>query len=312
MRIVYAIVLLSGSLAAAQPPPSSSCNVEIVLAPAGVRAEIERWVAAEPRCTTSLQVRVVETEGQLYLFAKDGHGSTRERIVPDGQTAGALVASWIADDSLDAAWLGETTPRPRMPEVRTPGMYGLLASAAPPRRSRALAMTGGAYVGGDNYGPTGGVRVDLEVPLHRRSANGGAWLFAVGFAAGGSTLHGDGGEGVRVKIDAKEARATLGIAKLMSGQRWQLRVRAGALLRLMSRRVTEHVGPLIFPDPDEMDAKTASLWGAEASVQVARKLGTHWAFGGGPIVTKDVRNDGLPDVSYAPEITVFAGFTYTQ
>lgn len=106
--LVTALVVATSAPASGQPEP---CSVTIARAPDDVRVEIEAWVRAEPRCVTPLEVRVVETAGGLYLFARDGRGFTRERIVPDGRTAGALVASWIADDSIDGS--GSRSRRPR-------------------------------------------------------------------------------------------------------------------------------------------------------------------------------------------------------
>ncbi|HET9989195.1 MAG TPA: hypothetical protein VFQ65_11760, partial [Kofleriaceae bacterium] len=79
-----------------------SCSVNIVRAPDPVRQTIERWLANE-HCTLALQVRIIPTEGGLYVLATDEHGRVRERIVPDAQSAGVLIASWAADDGLGGA-----------------------------------------------------------------------------------------------------------------------------------------------------------------------------------------------------------------
>jgi hypothetical protein len=64
-----------------------------------VRDVVEDWVLAEPRCTGQLEVRIVATDGGYDVFARDGAGRTRERVVLDVQSAGALIASWAADDA---------------------------------------------------------------------------------------------------------------------------------------------------------------------------------------------------------------------
>ncbi len=99
MRATLALPLMfaTGSAVAqpapAAPPPvppaaaGSACAVAIVRAPDGVRETVEHWLANE-RCTVPLQVRIVPTEGGLYLLATDDHGRVRERIVPDAQSAG--------------------------------------------------------------------------------------------------------------------------------------------------------------------------------------------------------------------------------
>src|SRR5687767_12649169 len=75
------------------------CIVTVIRAPSEVRAEIDKWVGAEQACKTTLEVRVLATDGGYYLWARDSFGREHERIVPDAQTAGVLVASWVADDS---------------------------------------------------------------------------------------------------------------------------------------------------------------------------------------------------------------------
>lgn len=103
-RATAIALLLIGHAAGAQPVTHPStvepCRVTVATAPPDVRAEIEAWVAAEPRCMRQLEVRVVETEGGLYLSATDPNGHVRDRVVPDAQSAAVLVVSWMADDSL--------------------------------------------------------------------------------------------------------------------------------------------------------------------------------------------------------------------
>jgi hypothetical protein len=135
--ILFAILVVAGS-ASAQPadvpksmygppappaPPTATahraCEVLILRAPYDVRHAIESWVAQETSCWTSLEVRVVPTEGGLYLLAREPNGRLHERLVPDAQSAGVLVASWVANDSV-APVLAPTPPP--------------LASPPPPRR----------------------------------------------------------------------------------------------------------------------------------------------------------------------------------
>lgn len=123
-------VLLAAGPALAQVAPAAptTCAVTIVRAPDQVRQTVERFVANE-RCTLALQVRIIPTEGGLYLLATDEHGRVRERIVPDAQSAGVLIASWAADDGL-----GGATPPPEAaaPIVAPPASYPPPASYAPP------------------------------------------------------------------------------------------------------------------------------------------------------------------------------------
>ena len=132
-------------LAQAQP----RCEVTIVRAPDAIRAEIEAAVRAESRCTTSLEVRVLETEGKIYLFARDSRGFTRERMLPDGSAVGALVASWIADDAIDGVWLPDTLTIEQLTafSTRAPGYHDPIAPPAPNAPGRALRLTGLAVAG---------------------------------------------------------------------------------------------------------------------------------------------------------------------
>ena len=102
-RGVALLLLATGGTALAQPvmhPEAEVCKVTIALAPDDVRAEIESWVRAEPRCERELVVRVMPTDEGLYLTATDQRGHVRERVVPDAQSAAVLVVSWMADDSI--------------------------------------------------------------------------------------------------------------------------------------------------------------------------------------------------------------------
>lgn len=113
-RAVLASVLVS-SVAGAQPitqpaQATGRCRVVVVLAPDDVRAAIEAWVRAEPRCVRELEVRVVPTRDGFYISASDRDGHVRERIVPDAQSAAVLVVSWMADDSLGPSFPEDVGP----------------------------------------------------------------------------------------------------------------------------------------------------------------------------------------------------------
>ncbi|MEO8703807.1 MAG: hypothetical protein ABI867_27400 [Kofleriaceae bacterium] len=103
MRLALATFTLvaaaSGSAAANPTVSADACTVVIVRAPAEVRAAVDRWVDGEHHCVTTLELRAIPVEDGYYLFARDSFGREHERVVPDAQTAGVLVASWIADDS---------------------------------------------------------------------------------------------------------------------------------------------------------------------------------------------------------------------
>jgi hypothetical protein len=96
--LLIAAIAVVAVPAAAQPVTSpTACSVDVVRAPDDVRAVVDRWLAGAARCSVALEVRVVTTQDGLYVMARDDHGTVRDRVVPDAQTAGALIASW-ADD----------------------------------------------------------------------------------------------------------------------------------------------------------------------------------------------------------------------
>jgi hypothetical protein len=99
---IVACTILVAAPAVAQPVTSpSACSVDLVRAPDDVRAVIDAWLAHARHCSLALEVRVVPTEHGLYVVATDDRGTLRDRVVPDAQTAGALIASW-ADDGQPA------------------------------------------------------------------------------------------------------------------------------------------------------------------------------------------------------------------
>ena len=94
-----AVLVAMTAPAAAQPEPQPrTCEVRFVRAPDDVRHVIESWLAAEPRCTSTIDLRVIPTDAGYYLIAQRPDGRLHERYVPDAQSAGVLVASWVADD----------------------------------------------------------------------------------------------------------------------------------------------------------------------------------------------------------------------
>src|SRR5262245_50735019 len=123
MRFLLAASVLLGA-APARADEAAHCAVDVARAPADVRATIENWVASETHCAHAIEVRVVPTEGGLYLYARDEHGVVRERVVPDAQAAGVLVASWVADDSPVAPIrvMPIIVPPTAPPSVEAPGV----------------------------------------------------------------------------------------------------------------------------------------------------------------------------------------------
>ncbi|HEY4238252.1 MAG TPA: hypothetical protein VGM88_00470 [Kofleriaceae bacterium] len=103
MRLVGGLVIAWAGVATAQPAevplPSGHCSVTVAEAPAPVAGTIEHWAEGELHCKTTLVVRVFPVANGLMIVATDASGGVRQRVVPDADSAGVLVASWIADDA---------------------------------------------------------------------------------------------------------------------------------------------------------------------------------------------------------------------
>jgi hypothetical protein len=173
--VICAVGLAGVRLAAADP-----CDVAIVRAPAEVRSAVESALATEPHCRVALELRVVATEGGYYLLARDVHGHTRERIVPDTASAAVLVASWAADDESDApeprpASVVAAPPPPPPPATFAPPDELIDTGPAPsPHTARPRYGVYGVYgvAGHSSYGLRG------EFDLLRR----GGWSLGVAIA----------------------------------------------------------------------------------------------------------------------------------
>ncbi|MFT3693344.1 MAG: hypothetical protein QM831_09410 [Kofleriaceae bacterium] len=148
MRALLA-TLIAGTAVAHAQAPASSCQVTIVRAPDAVKATVEQWLAQE-HCTNALTVRIIPTENNgLYVLATDPNGKVRERIVPDAQSAGVLIASWAADDGL-----GGATPPP-----------GVTSPAAPV--SAAPVASAGASAYGGEFHPPGETDPEDDYPVSK-------------------------------------------------------------------------------------------------------------------------------------------------
>ncbi|MGE0867484.1 MAG: hypothetical protein AB7P03_02900 [Kofleriaceae bacterium] len=180
--LVIGSLLVCGSTSLAQPiePTAGPCSVSIARAPDDVREVIEAWVRNEPRCGTALELRVIPTDTGYYLFARTDDGRVYERVVPDAQSAGVLVASWAAEDRVEvanppanAAANLQVKPPASRAVVSPPSSVRVVASPArTPHRDRgsgSLMVSGTVLLGDDiagNSDPDGaqvGVRAELEL-----------------------------------------------------------------------------------------------------------------------------------------------------
>jgi hypothetical protein len=301
------------------------CAVNIVRAPADVRAVVERWVQAEPKCNAKLEIRIVPTEGGLYLLARDDSGRVRERVVPDAQSAGVLVASWVAADSLSAPTPYEVrTPDPASatgPAIAPAATDPAIASGGPaiapaatgpaiatgvapePMPPSAMLGTGGLLAPGEGAAPGASpavVTATASLPPRQR------WLSLSGLVA----MSGTGGGGVRAEWDITSRRSLLfGLAAsathtgmMIYGASYEdtgkLETFDGKLIGyagVSGERGHWHLraalgAGLVFTTAMlETQATDRSASGVfptgEASVTVGRDLGSNWALHMGPIVS---------------------------
>jgi hypothetical protein len=210
---IAALVLVAGT---ANAQPSTECRVVVTLAPDDVRAEIEAWVRAEPRCVRELEVRVVPTEDGLYLSATDGRGHVRERVVPDAQSAAVLVVSWMADDTLGPRLPSRAAVEPPAeaaptyaddPEIPTEVMAPGVIRSIRRRDDGRRWLTFGAIGSGREQR---GVRASIDLLAGR--------TWSLGIAGGGQGDHGDEDEDdepgtgqVRVVIAATRSLGRLSV-----------------------------------------------------------------------------------------------------
>lgn len=249
---------------------------------------------------TSLEVRVVPTDGGYYLFARDDRGFTRDRLVPDGATAGALVASWMADDSIDGVWI----PREAVVPVVAPDLAPVPGSDVVPAVATAAARPRFALaVGGVASPTTGGARLDLEVPIRRS---------AVHVTASVGAMMSDFGADL-VRVHSREARFGLGLGRAWDSATWRLRVAGGVLARVVIADVQDlrtAFEDTSQPWPEDLrmtHERTGLLCGGEVSVLASRRVYGRWAATAGMFLSDELYRDGLPRVDYIPDLTFFGG-----
>lgn len=286
---VAGFATLLAAAAQAQPitrPDEQPCTVRVVDAPAAVRAEIERWVRAEPRCERELDVTVTHVRGGLHVVATSVDGRMRERVIPDAQSAAVLVVSWMADDSIDSALdappVASPPPAPAPPPRHVPAPSTIdtespfgpsLRGRGPARLLRQRWLTLGA-----SAGTSVGARVQLDV------LTSGAW--SVGLAGDLHDAHDHDLEMTRTTQSLGTSTAFVAYTRSFGriDTRFQLGIGADA------ERHTDRTG-----------MATTSVDGLLQLGAFARlRLGEEWGVIGGPLL--DVPLDG-----HALGIAAFAG-----
>ncbi len=291
--------LAVGLVMAAAPALADPCAVTIVRAPAAVRATVESWLATE-RCGVSLAVRIVESEGELYIFAIDDKGGVRERTVPDAQSAGLLIASWTADDGL-------TTPTSVAAPVPTPSIESTPAPTPVPSVLMASDTTVREHFDGrpihslESQGDehwltlaagstmTSGFagRAEIEVVRHQ----GFAVSIVTGIAQNRDAASLDSTMTSTFHPSYTDLVAMVGVQHTWRWPRWHVRagVAAGVVVSSLSLDWTNPYGNSV--------RETASLVSlvTEASTAVGYAVTAHWEAEVGPAITSSNQGYYLPN-----------------
>lgn len=293
--------VIAATTTAAAQPAASRCQVGVSRAPDEVRAAIAQWVNAEPRCSTSLDVRVIATEGGYYVIAHSGNGRVFERVVPDAQAVGVLVASWAADDSAVAPSPPVAVPDPAppipstiVPPASDPGagfalrppsavaprsldpVHATDAGAIPAKQAerRWLALGAMAQISADDATDTAsgsrGIRADLDL-YRKHGISVGA-----GFALMQTNLILQGYSSPYGYIDTDDVRVLGSVAYTHRTGKWAVRFSGG-------------LGFVYTSGNGQFDGMTVSAEGAfptfEAAVVVTRDLTKNWGVLAGPVLT---------------------------
>ncbi len=255
MKHAILLALVAASAPAAAQP---ACRVFVATAPSDVRWVVEEWVRREQRCTASIDVRIVEQDGQLHILATDEHGLARERTVPDAESAGALIASWAVDPQ-DVVPAG--APPGETPAVIVP------RPAGPPPHWLSL---GGMIVMSGNAGEGGRLAIDMAVR--------GRWSFGA-LAAVADIDSPMVGVGIGT-LRTRDFKGLGYVAYTLAGTQWRARASFGV-------GVVETSALAMVTDANGMavnDAKSSSPYPtAEASVLVGYAITSAWGVELGPV-----------------------------
>ncbi len=268
------------------------CGVTFVRAPDDVRFVIEQWLRAEPRCSSTIELRVLPTEGGLYLLAQRPDGRIHERFVPDAQTAGVLVASWVADDwtapsAPPPAAMAPTPPPTRAlpapmaidePRGGAPGAVGVIAVAQPHARHSGKWLSLGMAVQLDNEG--GGFRAEADV------LSLGSWRLGavVSYTETHFDLMSTSWDYGSLNVGDVKVMATLG--RTWTWGRWQLRggLGIGALYTSSTAEGRTYSTSNPYGDYEGFSSEATSA-ALELTGLVTRRIGRSWGIGVGPVLT---------------------------
>jgi hypothetical protein len=298
MRIAASLAIALATLVAGEAHAERrDCEVLFVRAPDDVRLVIESWLKAEPRCSGTIELRVVETEsGTLYLIAQRPDGRIHEREVPDAQSAGVLVASWVADD-----WTS-TPPADEAPPTVEPltvnpfeGAPGVTDALPPPTPvlSTGRWFSVGAMIAMEGMGGVG-ARFEMDLFGGRSSK----WTLGVSLAGVSSMTHVVASEGFGY-VDSVDLRALFVASRTWRlGQNWNVRWSFG--LGPMYTDATATINEYFMPEMT-YSADGVSLT-YESTLTLAREMFDHRiAITAGPtasLISQELKGDGdQPEMS---------------
>jgi hypothetical protein len=254
-----------------------TCEVVFVRAPDEVRLVIESWLKAEPRCSGTIELRVLETEsGSLYLIAQRPDGRIHEREVPDAQSAGVLVASWVADDWTSAPPADDVPDKVVAPITMAPveAQANESPPPAPRETGRWFSVAGLLAMSGE-----GGAGARFEMDLW----GGRSSKWTLGFTLSGfsSQMNRPTEQGFAT-LETMDLRALFVASRTWRlGETWNVRWSVG--LGPMYTDATSHVWNPPTPDTMQVMSIDGASMSYESSLTLAREMFDHrWAITAGP------------------------------
>ena len=318
-----ALIVLVAAPLGAQPVTrpemrAEMCGVTFVRAPDDVRYVIEQWLQAEPRCSSTIELRVVPTEDGLYLLAQRPDGRIHERLVPDAQSAGVLVASWVADDW--TAPIAAAEPPPPAGPIETssvdahdsprrgPGSIGVTAVAQPRARHRGNWLSLGMMYQADRDAG-GGLRAEADL------LSLGAWRLGgvLSYTESDYNLMASGWD--YGTLTAMDLKIMANLSRTWVWGRWELRggVGVGALTTVAEVEGGTYSSSAPMDAYQRGSSQTTSA-ALELSGLVTRRLGGAWGLGVGPVVTFGGLQESSPGIQQvrrdATTVMLFGGLRY--
>ena len=291
-------LLVISTVLAATPALAAPCSVTLARVPAEIRADIDSAIALETHCSVPIEVRIVATEDGYYLLARDLHGRVRERIVPDGHSAGVLIASWAADnldgddDQPPAAVAPALAPVP--PIVLDPSTNAVTDRGVEPTTPHdRRTKWAGIYVLGTSLGS--GIRAELDF------WRTGGWTIGAAVSlehkveldeTGPADVY-NGAFGSPLELTERKAVAYAAHTTHL-GDSWHVRAEAGAGVQ-----VTEGTLEMVSAPPTELPARgmvsgnEVVVPSAEASISLGLELGWGWALAAGVLVEADLTSTNM-------------------